>query len=97
MPNPQSLAANLIYLQVHQIRNSAPECSCDQLIALEEVNRLAQVLENDKIRLHPDDAISTKLLIEQLSHQGNLTFYKDKQDHTAIDSGLPEDAFVLCI
>ena len=78
------------------IRDSAPDGSRDQLIALEEVNRLAQVLENDRIRLHPDDAISTQLLIAQLSHQGHLTYYKDKQD-PAIDSGLPADAFVLCI
>ena len=79
------------------IRDSAPDDSHDQLIALQEVNQLAQVLENDKIRLHPDDAISTKILIAQLSHQGNLTYYKDKQDPAPIDSGLPEDSFVLCI
>jgi hypothetical protein len=64
------------------------------LIALKEVNQIAQVLDNDKIRLHPDDAISTKILIKQLSREGTLTFYKDKQDH---DSRLPDDAFVLCI
>jgi len=79
------------------IRNSAPDGSHDQLIVLEEVNRIAQVLENDEIRLHPDDAISTRLLIEQLSSKGTLTFYKDKQDRTLIDSRLPDDAFVLCI
>ena len=79
------------------IRGSAPDSSRDQLIALEEVNRMAQVLENDKIRLHPDDAVSMRLLIEQLSSKGTLTFYKDKQDHAPIDSRLPDDAFVLCI
>jgi len=55
------------------------------------------VLENDEIRLHSDDAISTRLLIEQLSSKGTLTFYKDKQDRAPIDSRLPDDAFVLCI
>ena len=79
------------------IRNSAPDGSYDQLIVLEEVNRIAQVLENDEIRLHSDDAISTRLLIKQLSSKGTLTFYKDKQDRTPIDSRLPDDAFVLCI
>jgi len=58
---------------------------------------MAQVLENDEIRLHPDDAVSTRLLIEQLSSKGTLTFYKDKQDCTLIDSRLPDDTFVLCI
>jgi len=75
----------------------APDSSCDQLIALEEVNRIAQVLENDKIRLHPDDTVSTRLLMEQLSSKGTLTFYKDKQDRALIDSRLPDDAFVLYI
>ncbi len=79
------------------IRDVAPDNSRDKLISLEEVNCLAQVIENQSIRLHPDDAISTKLLIEQLSSVGNLTFYKDKQDRAPINSRLPEDAFVLCI
>ena len=79
------------------IRNSAPDGSHDQLIVLEEVNRIAQVLENDKIRLHPDDTVSTRLLMEQLSSKGTLTFYKDKQDRALIDSRLPDDAFVLYI
>lgn len=94
MSNPKRLAAELIYLQVRTIRDAAPDGTRDQLIALKEVNRIAQVLENDKIRLHPDDAVSTRLLIEQLSSKGTLTFYKDRQDR---DSRLPEDAFVLCI
>jgi len=79
------------------IRNSAPNDSRDQLIVLNEVNHIARVLENDEIRLHPDDAISTRLLIKQLSSKGTLTFYKDKQDCAPIDSRLPDDAFVLCI
>jgi len=92
-----SLAADVIYLQVHVIRVTAPDGSRDQLIALKEVNQMAQVLDNHKIRLHPDDAIATRLLIDQLSTQGNLTFYKNKQDRAPINSRLPEDAFVLCI
>ena len=79
------------------VRALVPDSSRDQLIALEEVNHIARVLENDEIRLHPDDAVSTRLLMEQLSSKGTLTFYKDKQDHAPIDSRLPDDAFVLCI
>jgi len=75
----------------------APPGSHNQLIALKEVNQMAQVLDNHKIRLHPDDAITTRLLINELSAEGNLTFYKDKQDHALINSRLPEDAFVLCL
>ena len=49
------------------ICDSASDGSHNQLIALEEVNHVAQVLENDKIRLHPDDAVSTRLLLEHLA------------------------------
>ena len=80
------------------IRKFAPDGSRDQLISLREVNKIAQALDdNDKIRLHPDDAIATRLLIEQLSKEGTRTFYKDKQDLPPDDSGLQRDAFVLCI
>ncbi|SRR5260221_149389 len=79
------------------IHNSVLDGSYDQLICLEKVNCFSKVIENQRIRLYPDDAISTKLLIEQLSSTGSLTFYKDKQDRTLINSRLPEDAFVLCI
>ena len=91
------LAADLIHLQVCTICRDASDSTHDQLIALEEVNQITQALENDKIRLYPDDAVSTRLLIEELSGKGTLTFYKDKQDRAPIDSRLPEDAFVLCI
>ena len=76
------------------MRNSAPDNSRDHLIALKEVNQIARILENDKIRLDPNDAVSTKVKIEALEAQGALTVYKDKQHHR---SGLPDDAFVLCI
>ena len=89
--------AELIHLKVCAICDAAPDNSRDQLIALKEVNCMARVLENKEIRLHPDDAVSTRLLIEQLSGEGTHTFYKDKQDRAPIDSRLPDDAFVLCI
>ena len=80
------------------IRQFAPNESRDQLISLREVNKIAQALDDDdKIRLHPDDAIATRLLIEQLSKEGTRTFYKDKQDLPPDNSGIKRDAFVLCI
>jgi len=95
--NQNSLAANLIHLKVRAIQDLAPHGSHDYLIALKEVNQIAHALDNDKIRLHPDDAISTRLLIGQLAAQDTRTFYKDRQDRALIDSRLPGDAFVLCI
>ena len=79
------------------IRDSVPDGSHDQLIALKEVNQIAQALENNETRLHLSDAVSTRLVMEKLAENSMLTFYKDKQDCTPISSGLPEDAFVLYI
>ena len=74
-----------------------PDRSRNQLLSLNEVNKIAQALDDDdKVRLHPDDAISTRLWVERLSKEGTCTFYKDKQDRPPDDSGL-QDAFVLCI
>jgi len=95
--NQNSLAADLIHLKVCVIHNLAPDGSHDQLIALKEVNQIAQALENNETRLHPSDAVSTRLVMENLAENGALMFYKDKQDRALIGSGLPEDAFVLCI
>ena len=91
-----SLAAHLIHLKVHAIHALVPASSCDHLIAVKEVNQIAQVIENNEIRLHLYNAISTRMLIKQLAIEGTHTFYKDKQDHV-IDLRLPQDAFVLCI
>jgi len=96
--NQNSLATDLIHLKVRKICHNAPDGSCDQLIVLKEVNQIARVLNNHRTRLHPDDAIATRLLLEELSkHNGSLIFYKDKQDRAPINSRLPEDAFVLCL
>ena len=95
--NQKSLAAGLIHLKVRVIHDLAPDGSRDQLISLREVNLIAHTFDNDKTRLHPSDAISTRLRMEWLARQGALTFYKDKQDRALIGSRLPEDAFVLCI
>jgi len=84
-------------LKAHLVCETAPKGSHDQLIALKEVNQIAQVLDNHKIRLHPDDGIASKLLLNKLSEKGILTFYKNKQDHAPIDSKLPEGTFVLCL
>jgi hypothetical protein len=95
--NRNYLAADLIYSQVCTIHDFTSDGSCDQLIALDEVNHVTQVLKNDKIRLHLDDAVSTRLFLEHLASKDANIFYKDKQDCTPIDSRFPEDAFVLCI
>ena len=95
--NQNSLAANLIHLKAHRICNESPDGTRNQLISLKEINHIAHAFYSDKMRLHPDDAISMRLLIEWLSAQGTHAFYNDKQDRTPIELGLPPDVFILCI
>jgi hypothetical protein len=64
--NQNSLAANLIHLKACRVHNELPDGTCDQLISLKKINYIAYAFYN-KMRLHLDDAISTRLLIKWLS------------------------------
>jgi hypothetical protein len=69
----------------------------DRCIALNDVNRVAQALERDTKQLHPEDIISTKLWIDRFKSENISIFYKDKLVPPPPESGLDQDAFVLCI
>jgi hypothetical protein len=73
------------------------EGSRDRFIALSDVSRLARTLEDEKIRLHPEDAISAKLWMDRLKDDNVHVFYKDKLDPPPLESRLQPDSFVLCI
>ena len=65
--NQNSLATDLIYLKVCMVQKIVPEGSCDQLVALKEMNQIAQVLESHKIRLHQGFYL-TSYLKKESSH-----------------------------
>ena len=79
------------------VRDSAPDGSRDKFITPKDVNRMARVLDDEKIRLHPEDAISTKLWVDRLKADNTLVFYKDKIGLPPPDSRLDQDLFILCI
>ena len=79
------------------VRDSAPDGSHDKFIAPKDVNRMARALDDEKIRLHPEDAISTKLWVDRLKADNALVFYKDKIGLPPPDSRLDQDLFILCI
>jgi hypothetical protein len=58
---------------------------------------MARALEEEKIRLHPEDGISTKLWIDRFKASNVLVFNKDKLSHPPPGSGLDQDLFILCI
>jgi hypothetical protein len=59
-----NLAVDLIRLQVHDIRDSAPNGSCNQFILLHDICQMACAVEEENIRLHIEDGISTKLWVD---------------------------------
>jgi hypothetical protein len=58
---------------------------------------MARAIEQECIRLHTEDAISTKLWVDRLKADNLNIFYKDKLDSPPIGSRLQKDTFVLCI
>jgi hypothetical protein len=91
------LAADLIRSQARDIRDSAPDGSSDQFISLQDVCQMARVVEEEDIRLHIEDAISTKLWVDRLKAKNINIFYKDKQDLPPSGSKLQGEDFIMCI
>ncbi len=55
------------------------------------------MVEEENIRLHIEDAISTKLWVDQLKVKNINTFYKDKLDLPPSGSKLQGEDFIMCI
>ncbi len=91
------LAAVLIRLQVRDICDSAPNGSQDQFISLQDICRMARAVEEENIRLHKEDAISTKLWVDRLKAKNIHIFYKDKLNPPPSGSKLQGEDFVMCI
>jgi hypothetical protein len=58
---------------------------------------MAPTVEKENIRLHKEDAISTKLWVDRLKVKNIHTFYKDKQDPPPSGSKLQGEDFIMCI
>lgn len=54
-------------------------------------------MEQETIRLHPEDAISIKIWVDKLQEMKINVFYKDKLTHPPPASRLQEDTFILCV
>jgi len=58
---------------------------------------MACMVKEENIRLHKEDAISTKLWVDRLKAKNIHSFYKDKLDPPPSSSKLQEDNFIMCI
>jgi len=91
------LVAVLIQSQVCNIRDLAPNGSWDRFISLQDICRMVCVVEEENIRLHKEDAISTKLWVDRLKAKNIHISYKDKLDPPPSGSKLQGEDFVMCI
>ena len=64
---------------------------------LNDINRLAQALEQETKHFHTKDIISTKLWVEHYKSENISIFYKDKLNPPPLESGVDQDTFILCI
>jgi hypothetical protein len=58
---------------------------------------MARAVKEDNIKLHKEDAISTKLWVDRLKARNTSIFYKDKLDSPPSGSKLQGEDFILCI
>jgi hypothetical protein len=58
---------------------------------------MARVVDEENIRLHEEDGISTKLWVDRLKAKNIHTFYKDKQDPPPSGLKLKGEDFIMCI
>ena len=79
------------------ISNSAPQGSRDRFITLADVGRLSRVLNEENVRLHQEDAISTRLWIDNLQSDQVNAFFKSRLDQPPSGSTLQPDVFILCM
>jgi hypothetical protein len=82
---------------VRVISNQAPQGSRDRFITLTDVGRLSRLLNEENIRLHQEDAISTRLWIDLLKSDHVNAFFKSKLDQPPSGSRLQPDVFILCM
>ncbi len=87
----------LIQSQVCDIQDSAPDGSQDRFISLQDVCWMACAVKEENIRLHKEDAISTKLWVDRLKAKNIHIFYKDKLDPPPSGLKLQGEDFVMCI
>jgi hypothetical protein len=62
-----------------------------------EICRIRKEALRADIRLHANDAHSTRIWVDRLQSQGDFVYYKDKQDPVPERSNLSENLFALCI
>ena len=85
------------HLKVCVIQDSALLNGRDRFITLRDVSRMSRAVEQETIRLHPEDAIFIRLWMDRLKEDNISVFYKDKLTPPPPASRLQGDTFILCV
>ncbi|SRR6266702_2339562 len=87
----------MVIVQLKCVRESCTQTNRDYHMTMRDISRLRRIVENDKIHLDNNDAISVRLWVTRLRQGGAKAVLKDKRDPPPPESGLSPDCFVLCI
>ena len=84
-------------LQINKLRSRFSEDERDHYITRGEISRIRKDVQRANVQLDANDAQSTRNWVETLRSEGEIVYYKDKQDPPPEGSDLASDLFVLCL
>jgi hypothetical protein len=84
-------------LQMNHVHESYQKTDWDYYITMCDITHLCHIMEDDKICLDNNDAISTWLWVTWLQQDGEEAILKDKGDPPPPGSGVEDDCFILCV
>jgi hypothetical protein len=85
------------HYQKKKIRSWFSPHERDHYITNGEICRIRKEVQRADIRLDANDALSTRIWVDNLRSQGDFVFYKDKRDPPPEESNLADNLFALCI
>ena len=95
---PSVITPDLIdSLQIKKLRSQFSEDEQDHYITKGEISRIRKDVLHMNVQLDANDAQSTRNWIEMLKSEGEIIYYKDKQDPSPEGSNLASDLFILCL
>ena len=83
--------------QLKHVCESTKQTNRDYYITMRDINCIQQIVEDEKICLDENDAISVKVWATWLQQEGASVILKDKIDAVPPESGLSPDTFIFCI
>ena len=95
---PSVITPDLIdSLQIKKLRSWFSEDEQDHYITKGEISRIRKNVLHMNVQLDANDAQSTQNWIETLKSEGEIIYYKDKQNPSPEGSDLASDLFILCL